>query len=261
MNIPESKEDIAKGLIGKHRVQQLDLKDPFYQLKTGCLVDQLVGQYMSHVLGLGYLVKKENVKKALQSIQKYNKRDGMFEHFNNMRSYAMGDEKALLMASWPNGGRPTIPFPYWAEVMTGFEYTASIGMLYEEMQQEGLDNIKNIRDRYDGLKRNPFDEAECGHHYARAMASWASIIAESGFLFSAVDKSIKFTDKPGAYFWSNGSAWGMCKIEKNGNKHQVSLKVLHGKLTLNTFQLGNLKTKKIKKKNTITEGESLKFQI
>lgn len=206
MEIPKSKNDIPKGLIGNNRVKKLDLDDPFYQLKTGCLVDQLVGQYMAHVLGLGYLVKEENVKTALKSILKYNKRDGMYEHFNNMRSYAMGDEKALLMASWPNGGRPTIPFPYWSEVMTGFEYTAGIGMLYEGMEQEGLETIKNIRDRYDGLKRNPFDEAECGHHYARAMASWASIIAQSGFLYSAVDKSIKFTDKPGNYFWSTGSA-------------------------------------------------------
>ena len=101
----------------------------------------------------------------------------MFDHFNNMRSYALGDEKALLMASWPRGGRPKIPFPYWAEVMTGFEYTAAIGMLYEGMEQEGLQCIQNIRDRYDGRKRNPFDEAECGHHYARAMASWAAILA------------------------------------------------------------------------------------
>ncbi|MDT0551846.1 GH116 family glycosyl-hydrolase [Urechidicola vernalis] len=253
--VPESKEAIAKGLVGEHRLKGLDLNDPYYQLKTGCLVDQLVGQYMAHVLGLGYLVKEENVKTALQSIQKYNKRDGMYEHFNNMRSYAMGDEKALLMASWPNGGRPTIPFPYWSEVMTGFEYTAAIGMLYEGMEEEGLDNIKNIRDRYDGLKRNPFDEAECGHHYARAMASWAGVIAESGFQFSAIDKSIKFTDKPGKYFWSTGTAWGMCDIVKNGNDYEISLEVLHGKLELETIQLGNHKLHKFKGTRSINEGQ------
>ncbi len=238
MEVPKSKEAIAKGLVGKHRLEGLDLEDPYYQLKTGCLVDQLVGQYMAHVLGLGYLVKEENVKTALQSILKYNKRDGMFEHFNNMRSYAMGDEKALLMASWPNGGRPTIPFPYWSEVMTGFEYTAAIGMLFEDMENEGLETIKNIRDRYDGLKRNPFDEAECGHHYARAMASWAGVIAESGFLYSAVEKSIKFTDKPGSYFWSTGSAWGMCFIEKSGNEYNVNFEVYHGEIKLKTFHIG-----------------------
>ena len=202
----------------------------------------------------------ENVKTALESILKYNKRDGMFEHFNNMRSYAMGDEKALLMASWPNGGRPTIPFPYWSEVMTGFEYTAGIGMLYEGMENEGLETIKNIRDRYDGLKRNPFDEAECGHHYARAMASWAGIIAESKFLYSAVYKSIKFTDKPGNYFWSTGSAWGMCEIAKDSNDYKVNLIVLHGKMEWNTFQIGKHKPHKFKKNNVIGESESVEFK-
>jgi DNA-directed RNA polymerase II subunit RPB2 len=39
--------------------KQID--DPSYQLASGCLVDQLVGQYMSHIVGLGYLVKEENV--------------------------------------------------------------------------------------------------------------------------------------------------------------------------------------------------------
>lgn len=259
--VPKSKEDIAKGLVGEHRLKGLDLNDPYYQLKTGCLVDQLVGQYMAHVLGLGYLVKEENVKTALQSILKYNKRDGMYEHFNNMRSYAMGDEKALLMASWPNGGRPTIPFPYWSEVMTGFEYTAGIGMLYEGMENEGLETIKNIRDRYDGLKRNPFDEAECGHHYARAMASWAGIIAESGFQYSAVDKSIKFTDKPGKYFWSTGSTWGMCEILKNDKSYKVKFNVLHGTISLDTFILGENKPQKFKKTIKISEGKSAEFKF
>ena len=159
------------------------------------------------------------------------------------------------MASWPNGGRPTIPFPYWSEVMTGFEYTAGIGMLYEGMENEGLETIKNIRDRYDGLKRNPFDEAECGHHYARAMASWAGIIAESEFQYSAVDKSIKFTDKPGNYFWSNGTSWGMCEITKNGKDYKVTLEVLHGNIALNKLQIGENNLKSFKSSKLISENE------
>ena len=71
--------------------------------------------------------------------------------------------------------------------MTGFEYTAAVGMLYEG-QTRGLKCIAAIRDRYDGRKRNPFDEAECGHHYARAMATWAAVLALTGFRYSGVDK-------------------------------------------------------------------------
>ena len=75
--------------------------------------------------------------------------------------------------------------------MTGFEYTAAVGMLYEGMTDEGLQSIRDIRARYDGLKRNPFDEAECGHHYARAMASWAAVLALTGFRYSAVTRELR----------------------------------------------------------------------
>ncbi|MBK3517076.1 GH116 family glycosyl-hydrolase [Carboxylicivirga marina] len=256
---PQSKDDIAKGLMSNMGSKSID--NPEFQLETGCLVDQLVGQYMAHVLGLGYLVKEENVKTALSSILKYNQREDMYEHFNNMRSYAMGDEKALLMASWPKGGRPKSPFPYWSEVMTGFEYTAAIGMLYEGMEQEGLECIKNIRDRYDGQKRNPFDEAECGHHYARAMASWAGIIAESGFQYSAVDKTIKFTDKAGKYFWSNGSTWGMCEISKDGKEYKLTLEVLYGEMELEKLQIGENMHKSFKSAKLITGKGKLEFSF
>lgn len=255
---PVSKAFIPKGQMAGMGSKQIDKPD--YQLSTGCLVDQLVGQYIAHVLGLGYLVKEENVKTTLQSILKYNKRETMFEHFNNMLSFAMGNEKALLMASWPNGGRPAIPFPYWSEVMTGFEYTAAIGLLYEGMQQEGLDVIKNIRDRYDGQKRNPFNEAECGHHYARAMASWSGIIQQSGFNFSAVDQSITFTNTPGNYFWSNGSAWGMCTILKKGKGYQANISVKNGSLELKKIILGKNLIKELKSNVIIKENESLMFE-
>jgi non-lysosomal glucosylceramidase len=205
---------------------------PRYQLAKGCLVDQLVGQYMAHICGLGYLAPEEHIKTTLQSILKYNYRESMAGHFNNMRSYALGDESALLMASWPKG-RPKVPFPYFSEVMTGFEYTAAVGMIYEGMEQEGLEVIRNIRARYDGAKRSPFNEAECGHHYARAMASWASVIALSGFQYSAIEKSMSFTSKPGTYFWSNGSAWGTCKVSEN----KAELHVLSGEVELGRFTL------------------------
>lgn len=97
-----------------------------------------------------------------------------------------------LWASWPKG-RLEVPFPYFAEVMTGFEYCAAVGMIYEGMEKEALTCIRSIRDRHDGAKRNPFSEPECGHHYARSMASWSAIIALSDFQYSGIDKSMKIT--------------------------------------------------------------------
>ncbi len=203
-----------------------------WQLGGACLVDQLVGQYMAHVCGLGYLHSKRKVGKTLRSIYKYNFKQNLRGHMNCMRSYALQEESATLMASYPYGRRPEKPFPYFTEVMTGFEYTAAVGMLYEGQIARGLELIKAVRDRYDGRKRNPFNEAECGHHYARAMAAWAAVLALTGFHYSAVEQKMTFAAKEGQHFWSTGYAWGICNIVTQKGKFCLSLKVLHGKVAL-----------------------------
>ena len=146
---------------------------------------------------------------------KYNYKSDLSDHFNCFRSFALGNEAALLMASYPKS-RPVNPFPYFTEVMTGFEYAAAIGMLYEGQTEDGLKCISNIRDRYDGRKRSPFDEAECGHHYGRAMASWSAILALTGFHYSGVTREMKFGDITGKYFWSDGYAYGTVEISNAG---------------------------------------------
>lgn len=226
--------NIAKGT--RNTLSESQLADPPYQLAKGCLVDQLVGQYMAHTLGLGYLVDSAHVRTTLNSIMRYNYRSSMANHFNNMRSYAMGNEAALLMASWPKG-RPTVPFPYFNEVMTGFEYTAAIGMLYEGQTEPGLRCIRNVRDRYDGLKRNPFDEAECGHHYTRAMAAWAATLALSGFQYSGVTQTLTVNAQPGTFFWSNGYAWGTIAKTETADGLHVTLSVLSGQLPCKTVRV------------------------
>jgi len=256
---PKNVSDVAPSL--RAGMGAKDITRPDYQLGSGCLVDQLVGQFMAHICNLGYLAKPENIKTTLKSIMKYNYRDTMADHFNNMRSYAMGDESALLMASWPRGGRPDVPFPYFSEVMTGFEYTAAVGMLYEDQIENGLKCIRNIRARYDGRKRSPFDEAECGHHYARAMASWAAVPALTGFHYSGIEKSIIFAPKQGTFFWSNGYAWGNCRIQHAKESMIVELSVLHGELTLLKFTLRGFGCRYLDKPLEIKAGQKARFLV
>jgi hypothetical protein len=210
---------------------------------------------MAHICNLGYLGNKENKKTTLQSIMKYNYLNSFEDHFNNMRSYVMGDEKGLLMASWPKG-RPKVPFPYFNEVMTGFEYTAAVGMICEGMTSDGLKCITNIRDRYDGRKRSPFDEAECGHHYARAMASWAAVLTLTGFHYSAVEETLEFAPHEGTFFWSDGYAWGTVTIRKKGDKYEVALTPEYGEIRLQKVILTGTGSKKLKKR-VIRRGETL----
>lgn len=218
-----------------------NVKIPSFQLGPGCLVDQLVGQYMSHLCGLGYLGNKDHIQTTMNSIMKYNYVSDFSRHFNNMRSYVMGNESGLLMASWPKG-RLEVPFPYFAEVMTGFEYCAAVGMIYEGMEKEALTCIRSIRDRHDGAKRNPFSEPECGHHYARSMASWSAIIALSDFQYSGIDKSMKITARPGNYFWSNGYSWGTIDVSDK----DITIEVISGSLQLKSLTVGSEKEIRLK---------------
>jgi uncharacterized protein (DUF608 family) len=147
-----------------------------YQMGACCLVDQLVGQQMAHLWDLGDLAKKENLKKTCASIMRWNFLPDFSRHFNNMRTYCAGEEAGLLMGSWPKGRLKT-PFPYFGEVMTGFEYVAAAEMIFQGMDADAVTVVKAIRDRHDGLRRNPFNEPECGHNYARSMASWNCLLA------------------------------------------------------------------------------------
>ncbi|MBP5641381.1 MAG: hypothetical protein J6X55_18030 [Victivallales bacterium] len=230
---PMSEDNIYPGL--RYKYGTSDFVHPDVQLDKACLVDQLVGIYFARILGLPELLDREHVKTTLQSIYRYNRRVGFHDHFNDMRSFVAGDESALLMASYPHGDRPKFPFPYFSEVMTGFEYTAAVGMLYEGMEAEGLQVISDIRARYDGKKRSPFDEAECGHHYARAMAAWSAYLALSEFHYDGCTGEMALTGKNGVWFWSTGNAYGTCAVLDG----MVRFHLLEGSVKLNTLHVGD----------------------
>ncbi|MDE2747946.1 MAG: GH116 family glycosyl-hydrolase [Chloroflexota bacterium] len=260
---PASGVDAVLGML-MSTMGAADPSEPVLQLGAGCLVDQLVGQFLAHVCGLGYLLDENNVKQTLGSIMRFNFKENMYGHFNHMRSYVLNDESALLMATYPRGDRPARPFPYYNEVMTGFEYTAAVGMLYEGDIDNGLKCISAIRDRYDGKRRNPFDEAECGHHYARAMASWAAILALTGFHFSAVDRRIRFAapSESRQHFWSSGYAWGTCALSPTDDGGcDVAFSVAGGEISFREFALTGLGAVSFAQGRTLKKGDALQFQV
>ncbi|MBM7790433.1 GH116 family glycosyl-hydrolase [Tenggerimyces flavus] len=230
---------------------------PEFQIGDGCLADQLVGQYLAHIVGLGHLLNVENIKTTLQTILRENRREGVWEHFNPVRSYTLGDETGLLVASYPNGNQPERPFPYYAEVWTGLEYTAAIGMIYEGLVDEGVAVIETVRGRYDGQRRNPFDEAECGHHYVRAMAAWGAVPALTGFAYDGTTGALTFASsaQPVSWFWSNGHAFGTVRQE-GGN---VKLDVLGGEVRVDTLTLTGKGEAAVNR--TLTAGDSAELTV
>ena len=150
-----------------------DLKNPDYQLGAGCLVDQLLGDFASRTVGLGPVADERHAAAALDTILVRNASGNFVGVYNCGREYAFPEEPALKMAWYPEGRMPEKPFPYYGENMTGFEYVVAANLAQRGRFAEAERVVRDVRSRYDGKKRNPFDEAECGHHYVRALVAWS----------------------------------------------------------------------------------------
>ncbi len=219
-----------------------DPEHPEYQVGEGCLIDQLVGQYLAHVAGLGPLVPSDRVRSTLASLLRYNHKRALVDHDNVERTFALNDEAALVICDYAGAPRPRIPFPYFEEVMTGFEHSAAALMIYSGMVAEGVECVGNIRSRYDGVKRNPWDEAECGHHYARAMAAWSSFVGISGFSYDGIGKAVVAVPRiPHRRFhclWTSGTGWGTFTYEPAAaGGTRFSLRVLSGDLSFRSCEI------------------------
>jgi non-lysosomal glucosylceramidase len=240
-------------------------EDPQYQLGKGCLVDQLIGQYLACVMNLGALVSPDHIRATLRSIYTYNYKRTMEGHDNVERTFALNDEAALVICDYGKAARPRIPFPYFAEVMTGFEYSACALMLYFGMAAQGVECIHNIRTRYDGEKRNPWDEAECGHHYARAMASWSSVVAISGFDFdgrrSAVVAVPRIPHETFRCFWSTGTGWGVFCYDQAPRGSKFRLQVLAGKLACRSCEISGTGASASAQNNGATQPHTLESAL
>jgi uncharacterized protein (DUF608 family) len=139
-------------------------------IDNGCLTDQLMGQWVAHNAGMGYIFDKEHVQKSLQSILEKSFIDNSF----------------LRNCSWP--ATPEL-FPIHASDLwvdqantpwTGVELAFASFLIYENQVTEGLKVIKGVEDRYRkaGLY---FDQQEFGGHYFRPMSAWSILNAFLGY--------------------------------------------------------------------------------
>lgn len=220
---------------GEYYVQVLkDLENYRYQYGTGCLADQLLGQFMAHCCGLGYLLPPEHVKKAAESVFRYDFIPEARKYPHGERAFILNEEAGLTPCTWPKGGKPRFPFTYYGEVWTGIEYEVAVLLIYQGLTEEGLTVAKAVRDRHDGYRRNPWSEVESGNYYVRSMASYGLLNALTGFRFDHKKHTVSFQPQINEHdfrcFWCNGREWGTYsqKADPETGEVKKAIEVLYG---------------------------------
>ncbi len=225
---------------GEYYIQVVDLNQHTQQqFGTGCHIDQLLGQWWAHVLGLGYVLPEAHVKTAIRNIVKFNYREGFDRAAQKPRVYMDERDRGLYICTWPHGDKPEIPTQYSDEVWSGLEYPLAGMLLYADELNLALDVLANIRHRHNGTRRSPWNEVECGDHYVRAMASWTTLEAASGYRYDAIHGILsfapRFTAENFQSFFITGSAWG----RYSEDHHTARISVHYGELTLNELRIKN----------------------
>ncbi|MDF7800144.1 GH116 family glycosyl-hydrolase [Pontiellaceae bacterium B1224] len=235
----------------------------------GSHIDQVLGQSWAVQTGLPRVLPKEETVSALNALWKYNvspEAEGYaVKHtaIKGHRVYAAKGEAGMLMTTWPTGkGAETAvpgmservedfetwlgPGGYFDECMTGFEYQAAAHMVYEgepgsELVKYGLAVARNIHDRYAPEKRNPFNEIECGDHYARAMAGYGVLLGTCGFEYNGPQGEIGFAPRITLENFrapfTAAEGWGTFsqRLDKKEMDARIALK--HGALEVQTVRL------------------------
>jgi hypothetical protein len=239
LNAPNPIEASEKSMGGQYSDearQLLEKEGPKYQYGTGCLSDGVLGAWIAKVSGLNDPFDSEKIKSHLVAVHKYNFKNDLSDHANPQRpSFALGSEGGLLLCSWPKEGKLSLPFVYSDEVWTGIEYQVASHLIFMGNVKEGLEIVRACRDRYDGRVRNPFNEYECGHWYARALASYGLLQGLTGVRFDAVDKTLYVDSKVGDFstFLSTETGFGTVNL----NNEKVSLQVVYGTIPVKKVNL------------------------
>ena len=212
----------------------------------------MLAQWHSDIIGLGEIFDKAQIESALTEMMKNNYKESMRHHTNPWRIYSLNDEAGSVICAYPDKTKkPAIPVPYCEETMTGFEYSFAGLLCSRGKFDDGFKAVKAVRDRFNGEKRNPWNEFECGSNYARSMSSYALLPILSGFDFDMPNRHIGFNPYQKGDFkciWSLADGWGDFTIKGSTAK----INIYEGKLALKTLGLkfcGNVTQLKIDGKN------------
>lgn len=212
----------------------------------GCEIDQVFGQSWAFQVGLGRILDRAQTRSALRALWKYNFTPDVGPYraaHKGGRWYAMPGEAGLLMLTYPRGtpvefekGAHQTFAGYFNECMTGFEYQVAGHMVWEGLLTEGLAITRAVHDRYHPARRNPYNEIECGDHYARAMASYGVFLAVCGYEHHGPKGTLAFAPRltPDDFraAFTTAEGWGSYAQKRQERRQESTVELRWGRLTL-----------------------------
>jgi hypothetical protein len=132
-----------------------------------------------------------------------------------------------------------LPFVYSDEVWTGIEYQVASHLMLLGEPAKGIDIAEVVRKRHDGVRRNPFNEYECGHWYARAMSSYAMLQGLTGMRYDARTQTLYVDSQVGDFksFLCTETGYGVVTFA-NG---KVNVDVRNGNIDVKNVVVKNAK--------------------
>lgn len=239
-----SRHSVERLFNGEYFIQDVDLqKHPDAQYADGCLADQMFGQGWAHQVGLGHLYPEKPVRLALESVWKYCWAPDLTAQnaaHPPERWFASRGDAGLFTCTWPRsrhlGAKGT---RYRDELWTGIEYQVAGHMAWEGMLTEALAICRAIHDRYHPRRFNPWNEIECGDHYARAMASWGVLTGLAGFEYHGPRAHLGFAPRltPEAFTcaFTGAEGWGSLRQERAAGRQTERIEVRWGRLRVQTL--------------------------
>ncbi|HRY47097.1 MAG TPA: GH116 family glycosyl-hydrolase [Candidatus Paceibacterota bacterium] len=227
---------------------------------TGCHIDQVMGQSWAFQVGLPRVLPIEETLSALRSLWRCNFTPDVGPYrkaYLPGRWYAMAGEAGLLMCTFPRtdwdyaqakGKGPDWAAGYFNECMNGFEYQVAGHMIWEGLLLEGMAIARAVHDRYHPSRRNPWNEVECGDHYARSMASYGVFLAACGYEYHGPQGYLAFAPRltPESYraAFTTAEGWGSFSQTIEASRQMEIIKIVYGHLNLKTlaFQVAGSQT-------------------
>ncbi len=230
---------------GEYYVQDVDLeKYPLHQYKDGCLSDQLFGQGWAHQVSLGYIYSRERIAKALESVWKYNWAPDIGpynETYKPFRWFVSPGDAGLFTCTWPKSEHMKEGTRYAEEVWTGIEYQVAGHMIWEGKLTEGLAICRAVHDRYHPDRFNPYNEVECGDHYARALAGWGVYLALAGFEYHGPNGWLGFapriTPENFRAVITTAEAWVVLSQNQSATEQHNAVTISKGALQISRISL------------------------